>query len=85
MKRSNDDQFSTDDLTITACMVALGHPIEKIQKQGASRCQLTLVERSDKLKDDVIAYWKQGVLVNPYTLFDALKFIKSRIYNGDID
>jgi len=65
-------------------MVSLGHPIEKIQKQGGSRC-LFFFKRSDKLKDDVIAYWKQEVLVNPHALFDALKFIKSRIYAGDID
>lgn len=84
MKLSDNNQFSTYDLNITACMVALGHPIEKIQKQGGSRCQF-FFKRSDRLKADVIAYWKQEVLVNPHALFDALKFIKSRIYAGDID
>lgn len=84
MKLSDNNQFSTYDLNITACMVALGHPIEKIQKQGGSRCQF-FFKRSDTLKDDVIAYWKQEVLVNPHALFDALKFIKSRLYAGDID
>jgi hypothetical protein len=84
MKCTENDLFSTYDLNITACMVALGHSIEKIQKQGGGRCQF-FFKRSDKLKDDVIAYWKQAVLVNPHALFDALKFMKSRIYAGDID
>jgi|TARA_Y100000385_G_C12971727_1_gene584326 formylmethanofuran:tetrahydromethanopterin formyltransferase len=80
----NNNEFKTYDLNLTACMVALGHPIEKIHKQGGNRCQFCF-KRSDKLKTDVLAYWKQAVVVNPHALFDALKFIKSRIYAGDID
>ena len=84
MKTNEDDLFSTYDLNITACMVALGHSIEKIQRQGGSRCQFSF-KRSDQLKKDVTDYWKQDLLVNPHALFDGLKFIKSRIYNGDIN
>jgi hypothetical protein len=84
MKVADPNVFKTYDLNITACMVALGHPIEKIQKQEGGRCQF-FFKRSDKLEADVIAYWKQEVVVNPHALFDALKFIKSRLYAGDID
>ena len=84
MKVADNDQFSTYDLNITACMVTLGHPLEKINRQGGSRCQF-FFNRSEQLKNDILAYWKQDILVNPHALFDGLKFIKSRIYNGEVD
>jgi hypothetical protein len=84
MKAADNNQFSTHDLNITSCMVALGHPLEKINKQGGGRCQFFFI-RSEKLKTDIVAYWKQDLLVNPHALFDGLKFIKSRIYNGEMN
>ena len=83
MKVTNNDQFSTHDLDITACMVALGHPLEEINKQGGTRCQFFFT-RSEQLKNDVLAYWRQDLLVSPHALSAGLKFIKSRIHNEDI-
>ncbi|MGE4169852.1 MAG: DUF5659 domain-containing protein [Candidatus Margulisiibacteriota bacterium] len=74
------DCFSTFDLNLTACIVALGHPLEKIQKTEGNRSQF-LFQRSQKLESDVTAYWKQDLLLNPHTIFDSLKFIKSRLYS----
>lgn len=84
MNLTKNDQFSTHDLNITTCMVALGHPLEKINKQGNNRC-LFMFNQTVKLKNDIHNYWKQDLLINPHSLFDSLKFIKSRIYNGEVD
>lgn len=71
--------FSTFDLNLAACMVALGHSIENIEKTEGNRSQF-IFKKSPDLETKVTAYWKQQLLVNPHDLFDSLKFIKSRLY-----
>ena len=80
---SHNELFETYDLNLTACLVALGYTIDTIKKEG-TRC-LFLFKKTDHLKESISDYWKQEIVINPHTLFDALKFIKSRIYAGDVN
>ena len=75
--------YSTHDLNLTSTLVALGHPIYEIKKGLSSRAKFVFL-RTSILNKDISNYWNQDLKVNPHSIFNALSFIKSRIYDGDL-
>ena len=80
MINQNKDYFTTYDLNLSALLVALNFPLEKIEKNN-TRKALFHFKKSKELDQLVANYWKQEVKINPQKLFDALKFIKNRLYS----
>jgi len=75
------NHFVTYDMSLSATLVALGHTLGEIQKEDSGRSKF-FFKHTSKLKKDVFDYWKQELKVNPHSIFDSLKFIKSRLYSG---
>ena len=82
--KSTDTHFISYDLNLTTSMLALGHKLDKIEKQTNGRA-LFFLERSNLLKEHILLFWKKELSINVHDLFDSLKFIKSRIYSQTID
>ena len=76
-----DKHFITHDLNLTATIVALGHTLENIQKNADGRAAFCF-KRTEQLKQDVTAYWQQGITIQGHKLFDSLKYVKSRLYHA---
>ena len=72
--------FETYDLNLTATMVALSHNLTDVKKELNGRSKFYF-KHTKKLKEDVLAFWKQELILNPHLIFDSLKFVKSRIYS----
>lgn len=76
----NENFFKTHDLNISAVLVASGLPLDHIEKQSNGRV-LFCFSSSPSIKTLFDAFWKQQITINPQKLFDALKFLKSRLYS----
>jgi hypothetical protein len=70
--------YVTNDLCL-ASFLSLYFPIEAIDKADPSKAAF-LFNRSTQLEDLVEAYWKRKVQVNPQDYFNAIKNVKSRLY-----
>jgi hypothetical protein len=81
MNNSKTDLFSTHDMPMAATMVALGHTIERIDRETSGRAKFHF-RRSEKLQGDVTAFWQQELRISPKLLFEGLKFVKSLLYSG---
>lgn len=82
MSVQNEDHFATYDLPLSACMVALGHTIDYISRESDGGRAKFCFQRSERLQQDVTAYWKQELRISPKILFESLKFTKSLLYSG---
>lgn len=75
--------FETYDLNLTATMIALGHSLDSLKKEPNGRSKFYF-QHTEELKADVLAFWQQSLRINPHTIFDSLKFLKSRIYSENV-
>ena len=76
-----DEDFFTTDLNVSAVLVALGHPLDRIERQTNGKA-LFFFRPSSAVKKIVQDYWKQEIKINPQKLFDSLKFLKNRLYSN---
>lgn len=77
----DEDFFTTYDLNISAVLVALGHSLDRIERQKSGKV-LFFFKSCPAIKKIVQNYWKQEIALNPQKLFDGLKFLKNRIYSN---
>ncbi len=77
----DEDFLTTYDLNISAVLVALGHPLDHLERQQNGRA-LFFFKSSPAVKKIAQNYWKQEIRINPQKLFDSLKFLKNRLYSN---
>ena len=77
----DEDFFTTYDLNISAVLVALGHPLDHIERKKNGKA-LFFFKSSPDIKKIIQNYWKQEITINPQKLFDSLKFLKNRLYSN---
>ncbi len=77
----DEDFLTTYDLNISAVLVALGHPLDHIERKTTGKA-LFYFKASPAIKKVVQDYWKQEIKINPQKLFDSLKFLKNRLYSN---
>jgi len=73
--------LKTTELALVATLQCLGYGIEAIEKVSGNKAAF-LVSKDDKLDNLVQDYWNQKLKVEPQKYFQAIKAIKSRIYNN---
>jgi hypothetical protein len=78
---SVNDFFTTYDLNLSAVLVASGFPLDSLEKPNSGKA-LFYFARSAELDEVVQLYWAQQIRLNPHALFNALKFLKNRIYSS---
>jgi hypothetical protein len=77
----DEDFFTTHDLSISAVLVALGHPLDRIERKTNGKASF-FFKSSPSIRKAVQGYWKQEIKINPQKLFDSLKFLKNRLYSN---
>jgi len=76
-----DKTFQTQDLNLSAVLIAKGFNLTDILKANGGKS--TFLFAMDKEIDSVIqAYWNNKLLINPQELFHALRVLKNRIYSN---
>lgn len=80
MIMNGNENFSTNDLHISAVLVALGHKLDRIEKSPSGRATFFFQE-SPSLTESLQEYWNLELRLNPQKIFDSLKFLKTRLYN----
>lgn len=72
--------FSTTDLALAAA-ISLYFPLDLVDKSNPSKCKFLFV-REDGLDQLVESFWRGDLLVKPLDYFNAIKLLKSRLYEG---
>ncbi len=73
--------FTTYDLNLSAVLVASGFQLDSIEKQNHKKA-LFYFARNAELDKVLQAYWSQQIRMDPFALFNALKFLKNRLYSN---
>jgi hypothetical protein len=73
--------FETQDLNLSATLIVQGYKLENVHKglDGKATFKFT---SNPNLQLAIQKYWNNELLVNPQDLFNALKFLKNRIYSN---
>lgn len=73
--------FQTQDLNLTAVLIVESFRLEDIEKNKEGKATF-IFHNSVSLQTKISQYWNNELLVNPQDLFNALKFLKNRIYSN---
>lgn len=74
------DYLKNSDMALCAALSCLGYQIEAIDKQNPSRA-VFFIKRDEQLDGLVQMYFTHQLKVEPVAFFNALKELKTRIYN----
>ncbi len=80
MKNQNEDIYQTSDLCLAATL-AISYPIEAVDKTNPRKV-IFIFKRDSNLNNLLDEYWRQTLKVVPQDLFNQLKNLKTRIYEG---
>jgi hypothetical protein len=73
--------FQTQDLNLTAVLIVESFRLDDIEKNKEGKATFIFCN-SVSLQTKISQYWNNELLVNPQDLFNALKFLKNRIYSN---
>lgn len=76
----NQADFRTYDLALASTLVALGFSDLSIEATPYSNKVSFVFSDQPELREAVKGFWANGLSVNPRRYFDAIKHLKSRIY-----
>lgn len=74
-------QFQTQDLNLSAVLIAHGFNLKQVTKNPNGKSTFFFAS-SKKIESTIQDYWSNNLLVNPQEIFNALKLLKSRIYSN---
>lgn len=74
------ETYKTYDLALAACLHANHFPIVDIDKTNPSRVQF-IFAHTEQLDRTVTDFWNHRALVDAHGYFNAIKSLKTRIYN----
>lgn len=72
--------FETTHLSLAGA-ICLYFPLDSIDKSNPSKSKFLFV-REDGLDQLVEGFWRGDLLVKPLDYFNAIKLLKSRLYEG---
>lgn len=73
--------FQTQDLNLSAVLVAKGFTLENIIKNQTGKSTFCFTF-NNSLNETIQQYWNNTLLLNPQELFHALKTLKNRLYSN---
>lgn len=79
-EKNQSATYATSDLGCAAALVATNHHLYYLDKSNPRRAVFTFIE-DERLTAAVKAYWGDYMRVSPIKYNDALKALKSRVYN----
>lgn len=71
--------FETYSLPIAATLISLGFTLDSVEKT-ISRKSIFKFFSSIELEKTIQEYWKKSLRVEPTSHWEAIRFLKSRIY-----
>lgn len=74
------DFYKTSDLNLAAAFQCYGYCIDAVDKQNPAKV-VFLIKRDEQLDDLIQMYFTHQLQVEPIAFANALKEIKTRIYN----
>lgn len=77
----NKTLYKTQSLLIAATLLCLKTPLESIEKDSEGKSTF-IFHYTDTLNNTVKSFWEKSLLIEPNTLWEQLRFLKSRIYGG---
>ena len=80
MENYDKNQFRSNDLSLSATLVAFGYSVEAIERATAGRATF-IFARQDGLDNVIQSYWAKNLTVEPRTLLDAVKHLKTMLYS----
>ena len=76
----DENYYSTSDLALAASILCLDYKLETLDRKDSRRA-VFIFNRDEALNNVLDAYWGDNLAVNPRTYFDALKSLKTRLYD----
>lgn len=77
----DENFFKTSDLHIASVLIALAYPLNRIERQSSGRA-IFFFKDTPSVQAVIQDFWDQKLLVNPQTIFDALKLLKNRLHHS---
>lgn len=71
--------YKTSDMCLAGTLITLGYIVEDIDR--SNRKVIFSFQETPKLKKDIDRYWRDEILVEPIAFSNALKNLKTRIYD----
>lgn len=72
--------YETTDLNLASALLASGHSLTALRHEGAGRYRFCFTETPELLKI-AKTYWNRKLAIEPQTLFECQRTLKSRIHN----
>jgi hypothetical protein len=80
MKNLNGELYASSDLSLISALYLYGYEIDSIDKENPRKA-VFCVKRDERLNEVLQAYFSNSLKVNALTYFNAIKAVKSRLYN----
>ncbi|MDO8570574.1 MAG: hypothetical protein Q7R97_03235 [Candidatus Daviesbacteria bacterium] len=77
----NKTFFETYSLPISATLISLNFTLDSVEKTISGKSVFKFLS-SLELEKTVREYWKKSLRVEPTLHWEAIRFLKSRIYEG---
>lgn len=77
---SSNEYYESSDLSL-ATTLSLYYPLEAIDRKNPQKA-LFIFKRDQQMDKLIEAYWRGEIKVNPQEYFNALKNMKSRLYEN---
>lgn len=74
------NEFRTSDFGLAASLVAEGHQIINFDRSNPKRVEFIFIA-TEKLTEDMNAFWNDSLRISPQRLLAAQKFLKNRLYS----
>lgn len=79
MYNNTDEVFKTSNLNLAAALLSLKHDLLDISFKETGRAIFIFTD-SEQLQEDIDAFWKERLSIEPLNYFQQLKSLKARIY-----
>ncbi len=80
MKRFKETElYKTSDIAIASALYCLGYAIDTVDKSEPKA--VFIFERDKPLDEITAAFWSRKLELDALTYFNAIKQVKSRLYN----
>ena len=73
--------FKSPDIALCSALCCLGYEIEAINKQNPARAIFS-IKKDEQLDELIQLYFTHQLKVEPLSFFNALREIKTRVYNA---
>ena len=74
------EYLKSSDICLSAALSSYGYQIEAVDKQNPSKA-VFFIKRNEELDGLIQMYFTHELRVEPMSFFNALKEIKTRLYN----